>query len=241
MRPDGTPRRALAIVAKYPRPGRVKTRLAATIGAERAARLYRAFLLDLAARFTPAASREGHTLIWAHTPDPGNLREIVGAGGRLLIQRGHDLAERLHQICADLAAVGYQQVVIISSDSPHLPAASVRDAFAALGKTPVALAPCEDGGYSLIGLRATPRVPELFRGIRMSTPRVCADTLARATALGLAVRQLPTTFDVDEAPDLCRLAVALGRPGAGVAEAPHTSALLIELGIGGVADHATPL
>lgn len=224
--------RVLAIVAKYPLPGTVKTRLAATIGAAQAAELYRAFLRDLAARFTQAAQRDGYSLVWAHTPGPGDLGEIVGGSARLLRQRGSDFAERLHNVSADLGATGYRRVVVISSDSPHLPAAWVRAAFTALDRSPVVLGPAEDGGYYLVGVRAEPAPPDLFRGIQMSTPRVFAETLARSAELGISPELLPATFDVDEAADLRQLARALacGHPAAA---SPHTRAALRRLGIDG--------
>jgi hypothetical protein len=227
-----TPRRdALAIVARYPRPGQVKTRLGAGIGADAAARLYAAFLHDLAARFTAAAAREGYALVWAHAPGAGDLREHVGRGAWLLAQRGDDFADRLDGIARDLAAAGFRRIVIVSSDSPHLPAARVRDAFTALERADVALGPATDGGYYLIGLHATPTPPDLMRGITMSTPRVLDDTLRRAASLHLRVALLSTTFDVDERSDLPTLARALTAPGPEADPAPRTLAALRALGV----------
>lgn len=223
-------RTALAIVAKYPRPGAVKTRLAAALGAEGAAALYRAFLLDLAERFGTAAAREGYTLVWAHTPDPGDLRAVVGACGDLLVQRGASFGERLYHVAVDLAARGYERIVIVSSDAPLLPARAVRDAFAALTHTGAVLAPAGDGGYSLVGLRATPTVPDLFRGIHMSTPQVFAETQERAAALGITVARLPEIRDVDSLGDVRRLVGELA-PRRGEDVALHTLATLVGLGL----------
>jgi rSAM/selenodomain-associated transferase 1 len=218
--------RSLAIVAKYPHPGRVKTRLAAGIGADVAAQLYTAFLRDLAERFGPAAAREGYTLLWSHAPGPDDLRAVVGAGARLLTQRGADFADRLDALARDLASAGFQRAVIASSDSPHLPVARVRAAFTALNDADVALGPAMDGGYYLIGFHATPTPPDLFHGITMSTERVLEDTLRRADSLRLRVHLLPTTFDVDEPDDLLTLAHALAAPGPDADPAPHSLAAL---------------
>ncbi|MFI5276117.1 MAG: TIGR04282 family arsenosugar biosynthesis glycosyltransferase [Ktedonobacterales bacterium] len=206
---------ALVIVAKYPEPGMVKTRLAALIGPARAANLYRAFLGDLAERFGVAHCAGGYDLRWACAPGtrpPSALRGVVGAAGDIFAQRGEDFAERLYQIACDCRAAGYRRLVISSSDSPHLPTHAVADAFAALDDADVALGPAEDGGYYLIALpldRSPDAPPDLFRGIHMSTATVCAETLARAQALGLSTRLLAPTFDIDEAPDLARLWGAL--------------------------------
>lgn len=206
---------ALVIVAKYPEPGVVKTRLAVLIGPQRAADLYRAFLGDLAERFGAAQCTGGYDLRWACAPGTrplGALRSVVGAAGDIFAQRGDDFAQRLYQIACDCRAAGYRRLVICSSDSPHLPTQAVADAFAALDDADVALGPAEDGGYYLIALpldRPPVAPPDLFRGIRMSTATVCAETLARARALGLSTRLLAPTFDIDEAPDLARLWDAL--------------------------------
>lgn len=221
--------RVLAIVARYPEPGRVKTRLAATIGAEAAANLYRAFLVDLAARFSHAARQEGYTLIWAQAPGEGDLRTVVGAGAQVIGQHGDGFAERLHNVCADLAAAGAREIVIISSDSPHIPAAWVARAFGLVARGEVALGPAMDGGYYLIGVRVQSSPPNLFLGIRMSTEQVLTETLSRASALALPVSFLPATFDVDEAESLPRLAKALAVPGPEGAECPHTWAELARL------------
>jgi hypothetical protein len=227
------PARALAIVAKYPTPGVAKTRLAARVGAHAAAELYRAFLGDLAARFTQAARRHGYTLVWAQAPGPGDLREVVGAEARVLRQRGEDFAARLYHVCADLRDAEYRDLVVIGSDSPHLPTRWVRQAFAAIGDTRIALGPALDGGYYLIGLRAVNEMPDLFRGIEMSTERVYSETVARASDLGFDVVRMPATFDVDEVADLERLATALARPGAMAAASPRTLAALRRMGVVG--------
>ncbi|MEO7000947.1 MAG: TIGR04282 family arsenosugar biosynthesis glycosyltransferase [Ktedonobacterales bacterium] len=221
---------ALVIVAKYPEPGAVKTRLGATIGHERAANLYRAFLADLAARFGAA---NGYRLHWAVAPGAhsiGALQTVFGPGARLFAQRGDDFAVRLYSIVEDMRDAGYRRVAILSSDAPQLPTWLVTDAFAALATGDVALAPAEDGGYSLIALhleRATGAAPpDLFRGIHMSTPTVLAETLQRAASLGLSTTLLPTSFDVDEASDLARLWAALADDAT---LAPQTYAALAEL------------
>jgi uncharacterized protein len=207
------PSDTLVIVAKYPEPGQVKTRLGAVIGASHAAALYSAFLRDLAARFdAPGAP---WTLRWACAPSerpPEALCDIIGQRGQIFVQRGPDFADRLYHIGEDAQALGARRLVIMSSDAPQLSAALVADAFAALAESDVAISPAEDGGYSLIGLRLpeTPAAPpDLFRGVHMSATETLAETLQRAAALGLSVTQLAPTFDVDEAADLGRLWLAL--------------------------------
>lgn len=221
-----TGRDALVIVAKYPTPGHVKTRLGATIGFEQSSRLYRAFLQDLAARFTPAALGDGYDLIWACADDPMLMARVLGSEARMIPQRGDDLATRLYHICGDTAALGYARTIILGSDSPHVPAAAVARALALLESCDVALGPADDGGYYLVGLRNQPTPPDIFTGIVMSTSQVLTQTMERIAALGLTARLIETTFDVDTEADMLRLAHTLD---AAPSVAPHTHALLQEL------------
>lgn len=213
----------LAIVAKYPLPGAVKTRLGASIGHDNAARLYRSFLLDLRERFEAVASRDGYTLCWACAPSLPSLLPIIGADALVLPQRGEDFATRLRNITLDAAAHGYERIVILGSDSPQAPGDIVAKAFKTLDTHDVALGPADDGGYYLIALRLCPEPQDLFSGIRMSTPAVLEETLDRARKSQLSVALLEPTFDVDTAADLDRLRAALE---ANVALAPHTLATL---------------
>lgn len=216
-------RDALVIVAKYPAPGRVKTRLGAAIGYEQSARLYGAFLQDMADRFSQTALVDGYDLLWACVDDAATMAPILGADAQIILQRGDEFAERLYHICCDVAARGYARTAILGSDSPQVPGAAIVEIFASLRGADVALGPAEDGGYYLVGLWNQPAPPDLFTGITMSTSLVLAQTLGRAHSLGLAVRLAPTTFDVDCEADLLRLAHALD---ASPTLAPRTHMLL---------------
>ncbi|MBF6590645.1 MAG: TIGR04282 family arsenosugar biosynthesis glycosyltransferase [Ktedonobacterales bacterium] len=227
-------RRALFILARLPVAGHVKTRLANGIGDEGTLRLYRAFLRDLGARFTMAAARDGYDLYWCYTaPDGGDDADFaacVPVGGALLRQEGADLGARLWHAFQELRARGYQQVIVLGSDSPHIPAAWVADAFAALHTHDVVVGAAHDGGYYLLGQRATLAPVDLFTGIPMSTDTVCARTVARAEAAGLTVARAPATFDVDVAGDVPRLAAVLAAaPSAAADPAPATWAALVHL------------
>ena len=218
-------RDALVIVAKYPRPGHAKTRLGASIGFEQSARLYGAFLRDLAERFTAASAHDSYDLIWACADDPKLMAPILGHGARMMRQRGDDLAERLYAICCDTAARGYERMIILGSDSPHVPAAAVTDALALLEGADVALGPAEDGGYYLVGVRNRPAPPDIFTGVTMSTSAVLAQTTSRIAALGLSAQFIQITFDVDTEADMIRLAHLLDTSPA---LAPRTYELLGE-------------
>ncbi|MDX2170377.1 MAG: TIGR04282 family arsenosugar biosynthesis glycosyltransferase [Deltaproteobacteria bacterium] len=213
----------LVVMARQPIPGTVKTRLAQSIGADAAAALYRAFLIDIAA----GCASPAWSLVWAVTPIDADLTPIVGGAARQIVQRGDGLGERMQHAFADLFAAGARRVVMIGADAPHLGAACIAEAFAALATHDVVLAPTQDGGYCLIGLTA-PR--ELFRGVAMGTDSVRAETLARAAALGLRVAQQAQTFDIDLPADLETLAVLLDRAALRL---PATAAALASMRRGG--------
>jgi rSAM/selenodomain-associated transferase 1 len=207
-------------MARHPVPGRVKTRLAAAVGADVACALYRAFVLDLAERLAALPYR----VTWVHTPADAPFAALV-PGARCRPQRGRDLGERLGAAIDDALAPGPGPVLAIGADAPHIPAASLAEAASALaGDTDVVLGPAGDGGYYLIGLRAP--APSLFAGIAWSTARVLGATRARAAAAGMRVHLLPPSFDVDEVEDLTRLREVLAR---GEVRLPRTAAVLAAL------------
>jgi rSAM/selenodomain-associated transferase 1 len=207
-------RQALFIVVRTPIAGQTKTRLGAHIGHETAAALYSAFLRDLGMRFTEAAARDGYDLCWHYTaPDASDeaadeetFAAAVPAGGLLLRQVGDGLAQRLRHGFQALRERGYERIVVIGSDSPQIPAAWVREAFAALWDDDAVIGPARDGGYYLLGVRAEADspdlLPDLFTGVQMSAPDVCVRTIERARNLNLSVAYTPRSFDVDEVDDL---------------------------------------
>jgi rSAM/selenodomain-associated transferase 1 len=212
--------RALIVVAKRPEPGRAKTRLCPPLDAATAAGLYACFLrdiLDLVRRV------EGVRRIVAYTPDDAeDYFRALAPDMELAPQRGADLGERLDDLVAAALASGAERVAVISSDSPTLPAAYLRDAFALLDCHDLVLGPSDDGGYYLVGL--TRPQPRLFREVTMSTPAVLRDTLAVAGELALRTALLPPWYDVDTAAELQRLRAELQVAGAGTA--PHTRRFL---------------
>ena len=195
---------AVAVMAKVPGIGAVKSRLHAALTADRATELYRCFLLD---RLDAVAELDGVTPIVAFTPDEAEqvMRELAPARLQLVAQRGADLGERLSALLTGLLERGHVGAIAIDSDSPTLPMEYVAEAAHALadGRCDLVLGPCEDGGYYLVGLKSSQ--PSLFEGIPWSTDAVFAMTLDKARVRGLAVHVLPRWFDVDTEADLQRL------------------------------------
>jgi rSAM/selenodomain-associated transferase 1 len=212
----------LAVMAKAPRVGAVKTRLCPPLRAPEAAELARCFLLDTVERVRLVA---GARPIMAYTPVEAQGQIEEAAPGFVLIpQRGGDLGERQHRLIDEVLGLGLEAALIIGTDSPTLPRECLDEAVSLVmaPDVDVVLGPTEDGGYYLIGMRVP--TPALFENMPWSTSTVLGRTLERAQRLGLRVACLPTWFDVDTGADLERLRVELeAAPGAGPR---HTRAFL---------------
>lgn len=198
---------AVAIMAKAPQPGAVKTRLCPPLLASEAAGLYRCFLLD---KIAAVQALMGAHPVLAYTPDEARAEFATLAPDFSLVpQRGRDLGVRLHTTLAGLLAAGHPGAIAVDSDTPTLPREFLQQAVDCLTRpgADVVLGPTEDGGYYLIGVRAAHRA--LFDGVPWSTSAVLEVTLRQAAAAGLQAFCLPTWFDVDTPDDLRRLQVVL--------------------------------
>ena len=179
----------LTIAAKAPLPGFVKTRLAARIGEETAAELYRAFLADLAARFPEAGWYVDPLVEW---------RRLYPAT-RALGQPAGDWTQRQRVFFRHAAGRGEERSVLVASDSPQLRREVVEEAFAHLEHHEVVLGAVSDGGYYLIGMRGW---HDVLAGIAMSTSSVLTEIERAARHLGARVARVEPTYDVDELEDL---------------------------------------
>ena len=189
----------LLVFVKAPRPGFVKTRLAAVVGTETALETYSALVETLIARldglprieiqFSPAGA-EAEIQPWVQ-PDWTASPQAEG-----------NLTDRLIAAFANAFQAGQERVVIIGSDCPYIAPDDIAEAFNKLANHDVVLGPANDGGYWLIGLRQPQ--PALFEGITWSTESVFEETLAAAAAAGLHVARLRELSDVDTVADLQR-------------------------------------
>ena len=197
---------AVAVISKLPRLGRSKTRLARSLGPEAALDLHRAFLQD---ELLQLDRPQQWQLYLVHDPTEGepDRRELA----RLLDQRVTALAPGLGDLSAELHGAftalleRHSRAIVVSGDVPHLDAAVVAEALAALDDADVVLGIGPDGGYYLVGLKAN---HDIFTPVAMSTERTVQATLAHARHLGLRVAQVGRLTDMDEAQDLLTLADA---------------------------------
>ncbi len=217
----------VVVMAKPLVAGHVKTRLAATVGADAALAVYRGLLESTLAQ---AELVEGVALALAAAPGPVAAQPSCGPRWVVLAQHGETLGERLAGVFADLFAAGAGAVVAVNSDSPQLPPEYLRLAVDRLGPAAITLGPAADGGYYAVGIeRRTwttggPALRRLLEDAPMGSAALLGWTLGEARRAGLEVVQLPLWFDVDEAADLAvaaRLAADPAATGAGSVAAPR--------------------
>jgi len=195
----------LVVMAKAPRTGLVKTRLAKAIPIEAATELYRCLLDDT---LTLARSlRHVEVAILSPAADVEELTRWARGRVDVVAQTGDGLAAGLISVFAHFTARGRRRIVAFNSDSPHLPAPVLRSAFEALTKQDVVVGPTHDGGYYLVGARASH--PSLFDAEGMGTRSALEALLTRARELQLSVGFTDPFYDIDVEADLLRLAEEL--------------------------------
>lgn len=219
---------AIIIMAKAPRAGEAKTRLAPLLTRVEAARLAGCLFADTVS----LALGVGAPLIVAYAPAAGRpaleealqVASVEAAAGRLrwLEQRGDGLGERLDGVIERAFTEGFGPLLLVGADSPTLPPAFLCAALEGLahGRADVALGPTEDGGYYAVGLREP--TAGLFESVEWSTPRAYAQTARNAARLGRRLLELPHWYDVDTPADLTRLHAELSADEAARRRAPST-------------------
>ena len=192
----------LVIMAKAPRPGTVKTRLAQRLPVAAVTELYRCLLDDTIALAHSLGTVE--VAIMCPASDVEELTRLAHGAVRVVAQKGEGLAAGLTSVFAHFTAGGQQRVVAFNSDSPHLPASILGNAFETLADHDVIVGPTNDGGYYLVGAKAAH--PALFDGDGMGTKSALETLLARARTLQLSVGFTEPFYDIDVEGDLTRLA-----------------------------------
>jgi rSAM/selenodomain-associated transferase 1 len=189
--------RVLGLFAKRPEPGYVKTRLAASVGAEPAARIAAAFLADTVQRLTQVDAQR----ILAYSPADA-LKYFTGIAAthfEVTPQADGDLGHRMAAFFMEQLAREIGPVVLVGTDSPTLPSALIEQAFRELATSDLVLGPATDGGYYLVGCRKT--VPPIFEGITWSSSGVLGETVARLRDTASCLALLPPWYDVDTLDD----------------------------------------
>jgi uncharacterized protein len=228
---------ALAVMAKAPRPGAVKTRLSPPLTSAQAASLNVCFLRDTTQNLAVVTAERGQAAgLISYTPvgEEHLFDGLLPEEFALIPQRGGGFGERLLAAAEDILACGFASVCLIDSDSPTVPTAAFKQAIAELARPGdrIVLGASVDGGYYLIGMKQAHTA--LFERINWSTGSVAAETRERAQDARIEVVELPMWYDVDDAATLATLRgelLAAIRPSFATEAgypAPHTRKFLLD-------------
>jgi rSAM/selenodomain-associated transferase 1 len=186
----------VAVFARAPKLGTVKTRLAIVLGDDLALEVHRTLLRET---LDNVLNPDRYALELWLAGDAEGLEAEPGWPQVVLRQQAEgDLGERMLATIAQLTETGCRTIVI-GSDCPLMSRAYLGRAAAALQDHDLVIGPSEDGGYTLIGMSRP--IPELFVDMTWSVTTVLRETLRRAAQLDLRVSQLDTLWDVDTAAD----------------------------------------
>jgi rSAM/selenodomain-associated transferase 1 len=233
---------AILVFLKEPVPGRVKSRLAVGIGADRAAELYRAFVLDWLGRLVAYGRSRAITILPCPSPDGwgdalAQWLDLEIPAGRpwrsrpFLPQGAGDLGDRLGTCFRAVWELGYDRAIVVGTDSPDLPLSHLDLAFEALDRGDCALGPALDGGYYALGFSDRTFVPSAFEAIAWSSDQTAAQTLTVIATAGHSTTLLPPWSDIDHPKDLITLRDRLRTDPELAKELPKTLETLARLGL----------
>ncbi|MBN9616052.1 MAG: hypothetical protein BGO25_15840 [Acidobacteriales bacterium 59-55] len=213
--------RVLVIMAKAPRPGAVKTRLTPSLPLQAVTAFYRCLLDDTLALARSLDNVE--VAIMCPRADVNELAQLASDKVSVVAQTGEGLAAGLTSVFAHFTEAPQRRVIAFNSDSPHLPRSILEDAFEMLATRDMVVGPTHDGGYYLVGAKASH--PTLFAHDGMGTSSALETLLSSTQALALSVGFAAPFYDVDVAEDLSRLTAELRLAPA---RAPRTARWLEE-------------
>lgn len=186
----------LLIFIKNPEPGSVKTRLAASIGDQKA---YQVYLKLLRHTIDTASEVNADRQVWySFYVDPDDFISESDFGKQ--VQQGEDLGVRMFHAFKSGFSEGYKSIVIVGSDCPDVSPSIIEEAFEKLKRDDLVIGPSADGGYYLLGMKKVHG--KLFSGIDWSTEHVLQQTQKKANNLSLSTTTLQELNDIDTIEDL---------------------------------------
>ncbi len=207
---------ALIVFVRFPSPGKVKTRLAQSIGNEQATEFYYTCADAILREISRLTGEVERYIFYSDKIDENKIKRWIGPEFHFMLQEGDTLGQRLENALNNVFGNGAHKAMVIASDVPDLSVDILNEAMQALDKSDIVIGPCYDGGYYLIGMKRL--YPELFQGISWSTPKVYRQTLDIINEKMLTVYQLQTLIDIDSQTDLCQWAEMDGYKKPALAE-----------------------
>jgi uncharacterized protein len=187
--------KTLLIFIRNPELGKVKTRLARTLGDDEALRIYHILLEKT--RQAALEVRASRWLFYSNVVDEQD--EWPNHDFIKITQAQGDLGERMEAAFKQVFECGATKALIIGSDCPELNGVILQQAFDALDEHDFVIGPVPDGGYYLLGMKQLQS--DLFYDIVWSTETVRASTITKIEEARRTYALLPMLRDIDEAPD----------------------------------------
>jgi rSAM/selenodomain-associated transferase 1 len=193
-----TPNHILLVFVKHPEPGKVKTRLAEDLGAEKAAQIYSHMAKTIINNVSK--STEYKTLVFFDPPErKKDIEKWLSKNYELFPQEGKSLGERMETAFRKAFSLGAEKTVIIGTDCVEISKGIISQAFDSLDEMDVVLGPAEDGGYYLLGMKKL--IPEIFDDIGWSTSHVLDQTIDKIKKKGRKFGLLEILRDIDTITD----------------------------------------
>ncbi len=211
---------ALVVFGRSPDSGSGKSRLRTKLGSGRVDALYGAFLADVLGWELPPA-----TAVYAVLTGQPNGLSRTAPHATFVVQPAEEFGDRISAALDHVFAAGAARAVIVGTDAPTLPAATVAACFGNLSTHRATLVPAADGGWVALGVDAP--LDGALAGVAWSSPQTCEATRAALLRAGRSPLLLDPWYDVDDAAGLARLRREL-RSGTGTARAPRTASLLAQ-------------
>jgi rSAM/selenodomain-associated transferase 1 len=186
---------ALIVFQKNEILGKVKTRLASTLGHEEALKIYQ-ILIAHTHQVIQSIVADRYIFFSEYVPE---TYEIQDSSFYFQVQNGKDLGDRMKNAFEFLFCIGYERVLIIGTDCATLEPIHIQTAIQKLDLVDIVIGPAEDGGYYLLGMKNL--VSSLFEDMKWSTEDVLKETINRLTQEGLSYDRIETLSDVDREED----------------------------------------
>jgi len=195
-------KRAVIIFARYPAPGKVKTRLAKTLGDKFATAFYKTCADHTFSEVNKSCEQIGANvhLFCSEESEIRMVEKWIGYDFNFDFQKGNDLGLKMANAFTHVFNSGYKKVIIIGTDAPDINSGLIEDAFARLENFDAVIGPSDDGGYYLLGLASNN--PDLFEHIEWSTDVVFEKTLDKLKGKGMSYYLLKELTDIDTEEDL---------------------------------------
>lgn len=195
-----TEKSALIIFVKYPQPGKVKTRLAARLGSELTAGLYKNMLYDLLNEMT--CFGDDLKIFISEKNDTEKFKVLFETDHKIFTQSGKDIGMRMRNAIIKIFSEGYSNITLIGSDIPGVEKDLIKRSFSELSNTGAVIGPASDGGYYLIGVTRKHFSTKIFEDMKWSTSKVLEETIKILKKNKIPYSIIEKKRDIDTLDDL---------------------------------------